>query len=503
MDSITVTAGQKCDHNEITIDGKDATCTENGLTEGSRCLICGEWFEEQEEIPATGHTYGDWIVDVEPTEEAEGLQHKECANCDDIVEDILPTLSHEHSYTPVVTAPTCTAQGYTTYTCACGETYDADYVDMIAHTYESAVTNPTCTAEGYTTYICSVCGDTYKDNTVPALGHADEDGNYKCDTCSAIVAPAADSALTIEQAITLGKLYSSDTYTADKYYVTGIITEVYNDQYGNMYITDASGKKLTIYGLYDATGKTRYDAMTVKPGAGDEITVYGIIGQYGNNAQIKNGWLDELVACEHVYEVTKEVAATCTANGSITKVCTVCELNTITETIEALGHTTEEGTCERCDEEIGGSDAPAEPTVLATFNLGANGSASHNDGSGSKATYSETANGYTLSITGGTNLYTGARDAKGNSCIKLGTSSKAGSFSLTVGADVNKVVIYVAAYKSKTATIDVNGTKTTLTKKSDNGEYDVIEIDTSTTKTITLKVSSGYRAMVNTIEFWS
>lgn len=31
--------------------------------------------------------------------------------------------SHKHSYRSVVTAPTCTAEGYTTYTCSCGDSY--------------------------------------------------------------------------------------------------------------------------------------------------------------------------------------------------------------------------------------------------------------------------------------------------------------------------------------------------------------------------------------------
>ncbi len=51
---------------------------------------------------------------------------------------------HVHSHTAVVTPPTCTQKGYTTYTCACGDSYKADYTDVIAHTF----------AEG----VCSVCG---------------------------------------------------------------------------------------------------------------------------------------------------------------------------------------------------------------------------------------------------------------------------------------------------------------------------------------------------------
>ena len=41
----------------------------------------------------------------------------------------------EHSclYNAVVTSPTCTTQGYTTYTCDCGDTYVGDYVDIVPH----------------------------------------------------------------------------------------------------------------------------------------------------------------------------------------------------------------------------------------------------------------------------------------------------------------------------------------------------------------------------------
>ena len=141
----------------------------------------------------------------------------------------------------------------------------------------------------------------------------------------------------------------------------------------------------------------------------------------------------------------------------------------------------------------------ADTTVV--FELGANGSASHNDGT-SKTTHSETVDGYTLSITGGTKMYTGARDAKGNSCIKLGTTSAAGSFTISsIPDNVTAVVIAVAAYKAKTATMNINGTTTTLTCKSDNGQYDQITVDTTSTKSISVKVSSGYRAMVNSITF--
>ena len=78
----------------------------------------------------------------------------------------------EHDYQAVVTAPTCTEAGYTTYTCAlCGDSYVADPVDALGHDYKAVVTAPTCTEAGYTTYTCSRCGDSYVGDQVDALGH--------------------------------------------------------------------------------------------------------------------------------------------------------------------------------------------------------------------------------------------------------------------------------------------------------------------------------------------
>ena len=100
--------------------------------------------------------------------------------------------------------------------------------------------------------------------------------------------PEADSVLTIKEAIELALSKRHDTYTAGKYYVTGTITEIYNEQYGNMKIADKDGNILTLYGTFAEDG-TAYAEMANKPVVGDEITIYGIIGQYNGTAQIKNG----------------------------------------------------------------------------------------------------------------------------------------------------------------------------------------------------------------------
>ena len=124
--------------------------------------------------------------------------------------------SHTHSYKDVVTAPTCTEKGYTTHTCACGDSYVDTYTNALGHAwdngkvtkeptetetgvktftctrcgetktetipklthehnYNAVVTAPTCTEMGYTTHTCA-CGDSYVDTYTDALGHAWDEG---------------------------------------------------------------------------------------------------------------------------------------------------------------------------------------------------------------------------------------------------------------------------------------------------------------------------------------
>lgn len=48
------------------------------------------------------------------------------------------------------------------------------------HSYNSVITDSTCTAQGYTTYTCE-CGDSYISDYINAKGHNDANGDYKCD----------------------------------------------------------------------------------------------------------------------------------------------------------------------------------------------------------------------------------------------------------------------------------------------------------------------------------
>ena len=77
--------------------------------------------------------------------------------------------AHEHSYTAVVTAPTCTAKGYTTHTCSCGDSYVDTYTDALGHAWDGGTVTkqPTATETGIKTYTCTRCSAT-KTETIPA-----------------------------------------------------------------------------------------------------------------------------------------------------------------------------------------------------------------------------------------------------------------------------------------------------------------------------------------------
>ena len=87
--------------------------------------------------------------------------------------DDMQFIEHVHSYTAVVTAPTCTEEGFTTHTCSCGDSYtDTIVASLGGHT---AGAEATCT----TAQTCTVCGA----QLAPALGHTEVVDVAKAPTC--------------------------------------------------------------------------------------------------------------------------------------------------------------------------------------------------------------------------------------------------------------------------------------------------------------------------------
>ena len=77
-----------------------------------------------------------------------------------------------HDYIGETLAPTCTEQGYTTYTCSkCGDSYVDSFTEPTGHTEQITVLEPTCTEEGTETNTCAVCGVIFSVTSIPAAGH--------------------------------------------------------------------------------------------------------------------------------------------------------------------------------------------------------------------------------------------------------------------------------------------------------------------------------------------
>ncbi|MBR7116547.1 MAG: metallophosphoesterase [Clostridia bacterium] len=96
--------------------------------------------------------------------------------------------THTHSYTDVITPPTCTERGYTTHTCAeCGDVYVDSYVPATGHSYGdwTVTVTPDCTSDGTRTKECSVCHITLSE-TLDAYGHDEIEHGAKAPTCTEV-----------------------------------------------------------------------------------------------------------------------------------------------------------------------------------------------------------------------------------------------------------------------------------------------------------------------------
>ena len=154
-------------------------CTHTGLTEGSHCSVCNEVLKAQETVPATGHSYNKVVT--EPTCTEKGYTTYTCSVCGDTyVADYVDALGHTVVVDPAV-APDCTHTGLTegSHCSVCNEVLKAqETVPATGHSYNKVVTEPTCTEKGYTTYTCSVCGDSYVADYVDALGHSYSEAEF-------------------------------------------------------------------------------------------------------------------------------------------------------------------------------------------------------------------------------------------------------------------------------------------------------------------------------------
>ena len=117
----------------------EATCVNSGsYDEVVYCKECNYELKRTHKIvPPLGHNWDDGQVTRASTETEVGIMTFTCTRCGETKTETIPVLPHTHSYKAVVTAPTCTAKGYTTHTCACGDSYVDTYVDALGHAWDN------------------------------------------------------------------------------------------------------------------------------------------------------------------------------------------------------------------------------------------------------------------------------------------------------------------------------------------------------------------------------
>ena len=195
------------------------TCTEKGV-ETRYCSRCDA--TETRDVDALGHDFGEWTVTTAPTCTEKGVKTRHCSRCDVTETREVNALGHDlvhhdgkaatctekgweaydtcsrcdyttykeipatgHHHDAVVTAPTCTEKGYTTHTCACGDSHVDSYTDALGHDFGAwkQTKAPTCTAKGTETRTCTRCNAT-ETRDVEALGHNTTHHAAKAPTCT-------------------------------------------------------------------------------------------------------------------------------------------------------------------------------------------------------------------------------------------------------------------------------------------------------------------------------
>ena len=173
------------------VSGKDATCTETGLTAGTRCVDCGEMVQEQTEIPVdeNAHDWNDGVVTTDPTCSVPGVKTFTCKHNSEHTKtepvDIDAT-AHKWTDADCDTPKTCSLCGYTEGA-ELGHNYEATY-DTASH-YE----------------LCSRCQATRNS----AAHSYDDDNDATCNGCGYVREIEGDDPGTGEEPTTNSKHITS------------------------------------------------------------------------------------------------------------------------------------------------------------------------------------------------------------------------------------------------------------------------------------------------------
>ena len=199
-------------HNSVKVDAKEATCTEKGNTDGTKCSVCNKILSGVEEIPANGHQWDKGSITTAPTCTEDGVKTFTCLVCDATKTEKVEKKGHisAEAVRENEIKSTCTVKGSydeVVYCKVCGNVISrvTKTIDALGHTPGEAkrenVVEPSCMVDGrYEEVVyCSVCNDEISRVTkkIEATGHTPVDvpevpatctkpgtaAGTKCDVC--------------------------------------------------------------------------------------------------------------------------------------------------------------------------------------------------------------------------------------------------------------------------------------------------------------------------------
>ena len=320
-------------HTIVTVDAKNPTCTEIGNKAYEYCSVCD--YTTYKEIPSTGHT----IVTVDAKDptctEIGNKAYEYCTVCDYTTYKEIPSAGH--GYNAVVTDPTCIKQGFTTYTCVCGDCYVADETPAIGHTTDDMVventSNATCGTPGsYDEVVyCAVCGAeiSRETKTTEKLPHAYTSKITTAPTCTETGVKTFTCSVCGEAYTTSLNATGHTIVTVDAKAPT--CTEIGNEAYEYCLVCD-----YTTYKEIPSTGHTIVTVNAKAPTCtevGNEAYEYCSVCDYTT--------YKEITSTGHSYNAVVTVP-TCTEQGFTTYTC-ACGDSYVDDYVDANGHADNDG----------------------------------------------------------------------------------------------------------------------------------------------------------------
>ena len=284
--------------------------------------------------------------------------------------------SHVHTYVSTVISPTCTEDGYTRYTCSCGNSYISDQTSKLGHSLviDPAV-SPTCTEKGLTEGShCAICSTVItRQEIAPALGHTlvidaavsptcTEEGlteGSHCATCSIVItnqeiAPALGHTPVIDDAVPPACTEEGLTEGMHCETCSAIIIQQESIlPIGHMFVLDpAVPPTCTENGLTEGSHCSECNFAVI------EQQIIPMLGHTADSNEYKaptcteSGWSSgttcttcgveiqqesKIPALGHDYRAISSTPATCITSGSELMSCINCE-STVLRKIDAIGH---------------------------------------------------------------------------------------------------------------------------------------------------------------------